>query len=454
MKNDKRVLIVEDENTLRIVLSKTITKAGYPVDSAKNSAEAKKFLSGHNYFAAFFDIRLPDGNGLDLLPLPSEKKSCACVVMTAEATMNNAVKAVKKGAFEYIVKPFDISEIEQILERVEQRLAMRGSTEKVPAVAAKEAGKYEIIGRSPAMQKLYKKIGKAAASNYTVLISGQSGTGKELVSRNLHNFSDRAQKPFVTVNCSAIPKELMESELFGYMKGAFTGADSDRKGLLEEADLGTLFMDEIGETSLKMQAKLLRLLEEGKITPVGSRKPVPIDVRFITATNRDLAKMVEDGEFREDLYHRINVIPISVPPLSRRAGDVELLAKYFVKRLGGGRKISDEACAALAVRSWPGNVRQLLNVIKRTLVMSTSHILTPEKFPVVDEEAPEAMDAWIGRQLHKGGDRIHQKVIGEIESELIRQALTLCSGNKIKAANLLGINRNTLTKKVKEFALE
>ncbi len=368
--------------------------------------------------------------------------------------MSNAVKAVKKGAFEYIVKPFDISEIEQILERVEQRLAMRGSADIAPAVAVKEAGKYEILGRSPAMQKLYKKIGKAAASSYTVLITGQSGTGKELVARNLHNFSDRAQNPFVTVNCSAIPKELMESELFGYIKGAFTGADSDRKGLLEEADSGTLFMDEIGETSIKMQAKLLRLLEEGRITPVGSRKPVPIDVRFITATNRDLAKMVEDGHFREDLYHRINVIPITVPPLSRRAGDVELLAKYFVKRHGGGRKISDEACAALAVRSWPGNVRQLLNVIKRTLVMSTSHILTPEKFPVVDEEAPEAMDAWIGRQLHKGGDRIHQKVIGEIENELIRQALTLCGGNKIKAANLLGINRNTLTKKVKDYALE
>ncbi|MFQ5431119.1 MAG: sigma-54-dependent transcriptional regulator [Nitrospinota bacterium] len=454
MKTHKRVLVVEDENTLRLVLSKTVSKAGYLVDSAKNIAQARNFLSGHDYIAAFFDIRLPDGNGLDLLPHPAEKNSCACVVMTAEATMNNAVKAVKRGAFEYLVKPFDLSEIDRILERVEQRIAMTGSAEGLPAVAAKEVGKYEIIGRSPAMQKLYKKIGKAAASNYTVLITGQSGTGKELVAHNLHNFSDRARNSFVTVNCSAIPKELMESELFGYVKGAFTGAESDRKGLLEEADRGTLFMDEIGETGLKMQAKLLRLLEEGRITPLGSRKSVPIDVRFIAATNRDLSQMVEEGLFREDLYHRINVIPITVPPLSRRAGDVELLAKYFVKRYGGGRKISDEACEALAVRSWPGNVRQLFNVIKRTLVMSTSHLLTPEKFPVVDEEAPEALDAWIGRQLRKGGDRIHHKVIGEIESEIIRQALELCGGNKIKAAKLLGVNRNTLTKKVKDYALE
>ena len=454
MNTQKLVLVVEDENTRRIVLSTTRSKGGYAVDAAKNIAQAKSFLKSRDYFAAFIDIRLPDGNGLDLLPQPTEKKSCACVVMTAEATMDNAIKAVKKGAFEYLVKPFDLGDIDNILERVEQRLAMRGNMERGPAVASKEAGKHEIIGRSPAMQKLYRKIGKAAASSYTVLITGQSGTGKELVARNLHNFSDRAQNPFVTVNCSAIPKELMESELFGYVKGAFTGADSNRKGLLEEADTGTLFMDEIGETSLKMQAKLLRLLEEGMITPLGSRKPVPIDVRFITATNRNLSQMVEESLFREDLYHRINVIPITVPPLARRAGDVELLAKYFVKRFGRGRKISDDACAALAVRSWPGNVRQLLNVIKRTLVMSTSHLLTPEKFPVEDEEAPEAMDAWIGRQLHKGDGRIHQKVMGEIESELIRQALQLCGGNKIKAAKLLGVNRNTLTKKVKDYKLE
>lgn len=444
--------MVEDEATLRLVLTKTIARAGYPVDAAKSVAEAKTFLEQSDYFAAFFDIRLPDGNGLELLAPAREKNSCACVVMTAEATMANAVNAVKKGAFEYIVKPFDLDEIDQILQRVEHRLTMSTSTEKPAAPETR----YEIIGRSPAMQKLYKKIGQAASSSYTVLITGDSGSGKELVARNLHRFSERAPKPFVTVNCSAIPKELMESEFFGYVKGAFTGADSDRKGLVAAADGGTLFMDEIAETGTKMQAKLLRLLEEGKITPLGSRKPLPVDVRFIAATNRDLAQMVEEGSFREDLYHRINVLPIHVPALGKRRGDVELLARYFVKRFGAGKKISDDACSDLASRRWPGNVRQLLNVIKRAFVMSTGAVLTPESFADVDEEPSGEMEAWVARQFRKvsTGGGVHEQVMGRLESELIRQALEISGGNKIKAAKLLGINRNTLTKKVKDFSLE
>lgn len=454
MKHDKTILIVEDEASLRLVLSKTAQRKGYAAATAATIAEAKEKLNAGRFFAAFLDIRLPDGQGLDLLGWIKERgMPTPCVVMTADATMDNAIKAVKRGAFEYLVKPLDLNEIEQILDRIEQRAALAGSAkEAAPEAAA--PGRFEIIGRSAPMQGLFKKIGKAAASNFTVLITGESGCGKELVARNLHEFSDRAARPFVTVNCSAIPKDLMESELFGHLKGAFTGADRDQKGLVEEADGGTLFMDEIGEIGPKMQAKLLRLLEEGKITPVGARKATPVDVRFAAATNRDLEAMVKEGLFREDLYHRLNVLAIHVPPLRKRPGDIELLARYFVKRYGGGKRIADEACAELATRHWPGNVRQLQNAIKRALVMGSDEVLMPHHFSKVEDQAPEEMADWIGRIIQQGGDEIHGRIMGQIEAEMIRQGLEKCRGNKIKTAALLGINRNTLTKKVKDYSLE
>ncbi|MBI5637370.1 MAG: sigma-54-dependent Fis family transcriptional regulator [Nitrospinae bacterium] len=454
MKHEKTVLIVEDEASLRLVLSRTAQRKGYAAATAATIAEAKEKLHAGRFFAAFLDIRLPDGQGLDLLGWIKERGiATPCVVMTADATMDNAIKAVKRGAFEYLVKPLDLNEIEQILDRIEQRAALAGAAkEAAPEAAA--PGRYEIIGRSAPMQSLFKKIGKAAASNFTVLITGESGSGKELVARNLHEFSDRAARPFVTVNCSAIPKDLMESELFGHIKGAFTGADRDQKGLVEEADGGTLFMDEIGEIGPKMQAKLLRMLEEGKITPVGARKGTPVDVRFAAATNRDLEAMVREGHFREDLFHRLNVLHIPVPPLRKRVGDIELLARYFVKRYGGGKRIADEACAELAKRNWPGNVRQLQNAIKRALVMGSDEVLMPHHFSKVEEQAPEEMADWIGRIIQQGGDEIHGRIVGQIEAEMIRQGLAKCRGNKIKTAALLGINRNTLTKKVKDYSLE
>ena len=437
---------------MRLVLSRTVQRKGYAAETVATIRGAETLLKQEVFFAVFLDIRLPDGGGLELLSwIKNRHLQCPCIVMTADATMDNAVKAVKRGAFEYLVKPLDLDEIEGIIDRLEQRQALAAaSTEDTVA----ESGKYEIIGKSPAMQKMYKKIGKAAASNFTALVTGESGSGKELVARNLHEFSDRAGKPFVTVNCSAIPKDLMESELFGYAKGAFTGADHDQKGLLEEADGGTFFMDEIGEVPPKVQVKLLRVMEEGKITPVGSRKAVPVDTRFVAATNRDLEEMVKQGLFREDLFHRLNVLRIHVPPLGKRPGDAELLARYFVKRHGQGKKISDAACQELEKRAWPGNVRQLQNAIKRALVMSSDDTLLPSHFAKKEEEAPEEVEDWISRMMQKEGDGLYEKIIGRIEAELIRQALVKCGGNKIKAAHLLGINRNTLTKKVKVYALE
>ena len=453
MKSQKKILVVEDEASLRLILGRTFQRKGYAVETAATIQAAETLLKQETFFAAFLDIRLPDGGGLELLSwIKSRNLPLPCVVMTADATMDNAIKAVKRGAFEYLVKPLDLNEIEEILGRMEQRHLLAAAVEEEPA--AVENGKYEIIGKSPAMQKLYKKIGRAAASNFTVLITGESGSGKELVARNLHEFSDRADKPFVVVNCSAIPKELMESELFGHVKGAFTGADRNQTGLLEEADGGTLFMDEIGEIGLKMQVKLLRLMEEGKITPVGARKNIPVDVRFAAATNRNLNEMVRQGLFRDDLYHRLNVLPIHIPPLGKRPGDVELLARYFVKRHGQGKKISDAACHELEKRGWPGNVRQLQNAIKRALVMSSDDMLLPAHFAKTEEEAPEEVENWISRMVEKDGEKLHEKIIGRIESELIRQALEKCGGNKIRAAKLLGINRNTLTKKVKDYSLE
>ncbi len=458
----KSILVLEDEDTLRLVLKKTLTRLGYVVHEADTVQKAREHLKSHRHVAAFLDIRLPDGNGLDLLSsIIVEDNPPACIVMTAEATMDNAIKAVKKGAFEYIVKPFDLDEVERILERIERQSSLAAASEpgqETGRLAARDAGKYEIIGQSKIMLKLFKKIGKAAASSFTVLITGESGSGKELVARNLHRFSDRAKGEFVVVNCGAIPKELMESELFGYLKGAFTGADSDRIGYVEMAHGGTLFLDEIGDLGPRLQAKLLRVLEDGKIYPLGSRRPVSVDVRFVAATNRNLSEMVDKKEFREDLYHRLNVIPISVPPLRNRKEDISPLALYFVKRYGGGKKkISDEACVELAARSWPGNVRQLLNAIKRAMVLSTEGVLLPSHFSAAQLEAPDGLEEWVARSIEKSGEKsggkIYDGVMKQIEAELIRQALEKCGHNKVKAALLLGINRNTMTKKVKEYSL-
>jgi len=447
----RKILVVEDEPSLRFVLSKVIARNGYKAEMADCVQKAKELLRDNAYFAHFLDIRLPDGDGVDLLVWIRKRGiPAASVVMTAEATMKNAVRAVKKGAFEYLVKPFDLKEIDRVIERLEQRRVLARASGARDAVCEAEPARWELVGRCPAMQKLYKKIGKAAGSEFTVLITGESGTGKELVARNLHQFSDRKSGPFVPFNCAATPRDLIESELFGHMKGAFTGADSQRKGFIEEAEGGTFFMDEIGETTPGMQAKLLRLLEEGTITPVGSRKPIKTDVRFIAATNRNLKEMVGKNEFREDLFHRLNVIPIKIPPLRERDGDMELLATYFVKKYGGGRKISNAALRALAGRRWPGNVRQLENAIKRAIVMSSDdEPLLPSHFPQTDEEAPAGIEGWVARSLRAGGENIYSRIVGKVETELIRQAVEKCGGNKVKAAKLLGINRNTLSRKLK-----
>jgi len=447
----RKILVVEDEPSLRFVLSKVIARNGYKAEMADCVHKAKELLRDNEYFAHFLDIRLPDGDGVDLLGWIRKRGiPSASVVMTAEATMKNAVRAVKKGAFEYLVKPFDLKEIDRVIERLEQRRVLARASGARSAVCEAEPARWEIVGRCPAMQKLYKKIGKAAGSEFTVLITGESGTGKELVARNLHRFSDRKSGPFVPFNCAATPRDLIESELFGHLKGAFTGADSQRKGFIEEAEGGMFFMDEIGETTPGMQAKLLRLLEEGTITPVGSRKPIKTDVRFIAATNRNLKEMVGKNEFREDLFHRLNVIPIKIPPLRERDGDMELLATYFVKKYGAGRKISDAALRELTGRRWPGNVRQLENAIKRAVVMSSDdEPLLPSHFPKTDEEAPAGIEGWVARSLRAGGENIYSRIVGKVETELIRQAVEKCGGNKVKAAKLLGINRNTLSRKLK-----
>jgi two-component system nitrogen regulation response regulator GlnG len=444
-----KILIVEDESSIRFVLSEFLTGKGFDVKTAENFESAKKALASEYYKMHFLDIRLPDGDGLDLLTQIKESGSAGpVIVMTAESTMNNAIRAVKRGAFEYIVKPFALEEIEEIIGRVFRRHAISPSSKTETPLAPRENTKYEIIGNSEPMQKLYKKIGKAAPSGFPALIIGDSGVGKELVARNLHEFSDRSDRPFIAVNCSAIPKELFESELFGYVRGAFTGADRNTPGFIQEADGGTLFMDEIGDAPKKIQPKLLRFLEDRKVAQLGSRVYKDIDVRFIAATNKNLKKMVENKDFREDLYHRLNVISLKIPTLKERQEDIPLLARNFVKIFGGGKKISDEAILELQRRSWSGNVRQLLNTIKRAIVMSGDDVLVPESFTPADEEPPQEFDIWIAKHIARGGEKIYERVVGEVEGELIRQALDRVGGNKVKAAKLLGINRNTLSKKL------
>jgi len=471
-----RILVADDEESMRWVLSKALRKKGYTVDLARDGDEALRLIQTASYDLAILDIKMPGISGLDLLEKAREVRSdLLMVIMTAEASMRNAVEAMKRGAYDYLTKPFDLDVIDALIEKVSRAREM---TSQVAVLKEELKDRYQleknIIGNSPAMREIYKTIGKVAPSDMTILIQGESGTGKELIARAIHFNSRRIGKPFIALNCAAIPKELLESELFGFEKGAFTGATERKLGKFEQANGGTIFLDEIGDMPLDLQAKILRVLQEREVTRTGGNQSLRVDVRIVAATNQELEQLVREKGFREDLYYRLNVVPIQLVPLRERSEDIPLLADFFLKKTSAEleippKQIDGEAMQFLMGYSWPGNVRELENTIKRAIILSADPLLTVADFPGLRREkgssqAPgeelsleslveiKLRSSLINLDKLESGD-VHAMVLEQVERPLIRFVLEKTRGNQVRAASILGINRNTLRKRITELGI-
>jgi two-component system nitrogen regulation response regulator GlnG len=470
-----RVLVADDEASIRFVLREALEEAGHEVVDVDSGDAAWALLGESRFDVAFLDIRMPEPTGLELLDrMRGAGIDTAVVVITAQNTLENAVEAMKRGALDYLVKPFQMVEV---LALVEKAMRTRALEREVRALRRESRGRASaggdrLVGKSGAILEVFKTIGRIAARDVAVLITGESGTGKELVTRAIHQASPRAAGAFVAVNAAAIPRELLESELFGHERGAFTGAIESRIGRFREASGGTLFLDEIGDMPLDLQSKLLRVLQSGEVTSVGGKRAEKVDVRIVAATHRDLDAMVRDGRFREDLLYRLRVVPIHIPPLRERPEDVAVLAQHFVERyaeeLGtSARWLSEEAQEFLAEHEWPGNVRELENAIKRALVLAAHDVLTPEDFAFLRSPQPGSAAAETGGTLEdlvrgeveailRGPEPrdIHPRLLERTERPLIEAVLAHTNGNQLRAAALLGINRNTLRKKITELGID
>jgi two-component system nitrogen regulation response regulator GlnG len=462
-----RIVIAEDEESIRFVLVRALEGRGYSVRAYAEGLPALAAMRDGNVDLAIVDIRLPDISGLDLLSRArNESLDVSFLVVTAESTMENAIEAMKRGAFDYLTKPFDIDELQLLVERA---LGVRRLSRMVANLKDEMRPQFTpgsgLVGKSPAMQEIYKTIGRVAESDATVLLQGESGTGKELIARALHFHSGRGG-PFVAINCSAIPRDLLENELFGHERGAFTGAVERMLGKFEIADEGTLFLDEISELPIDLQSKLLRVLQEHEFTRVGGREPIRSDARIISATNRDLAELVRKGRFREDLFFRLNVVPINVPPLRSRRSDIPDLVRFFVQKINRQMKVKIASLAPDAERllvehPWPGNVRELENTLIRACVLAGGPTLTVEDLHLsaesVDEPASPsdtALDELVRRRLRDvladtpPPKNLHAIALSWVERPLLQLVLEKTGGNQLRAAEILGINRNTLRKKL------
>jgi two-component system nitrogen regulation response regulator GlnG len=471
MSGRARVLVADDEASIRFVLRETLESAGHEVTEAATGDAALQALSGQSFDVAFFDIRMPGPSGLELLEqVRALGSDVAMVIITAQSTFENAVEAMKRGALDYLVKPFGMDAVQALVTKVLRTRALERELRSLRReVGRRTVPGDRLVGRSPTLLEVFKTIGRVAPSDVPVLVTGESGTGKELVARAIHQASARSAGPFVAVNAAAIPRELLESELFGHERGAFTGAVESRPGRFREARGGTLFLDEIGDMPLELQAKLLRVLQSGEVTSVGGRRPEHVDVRIVAATHRELDAAVREGRFREDLLYRLRVVPIHIPPLRERPEDVAALAQHFVARYAeelatGPRVLSPDAQERLLAHPWPGNVRELENAIKRALVLGTGEVLTPDAFaflaaPAAAEADPAAgLREWVLREvdaaLAAGTHDLHEALLRRIERPLLERVLEHTGGNQLRAAALLGINRNTLRKKLTELGIE
>jgi two-component system nitrogen regulation response regulator GlnG len=468
MSDAARVLVADDEPSIRFVLRETLESAGHEVVDVDSGDAALEALARDDFQVAFFDIRMPGLTGLELLDrVRALGGELAVVIITAQNTFENAVEAMKRGALDYLVKPFGTAEV---LALVQKALRTRRLESEIRRLRREVRGRSvpgeRLVGRSPDMIEVFKTIGRVARSDVAVLITGESGTGKELIAGAIHDASARAERPLVTVNAAAIPRELLESELFGHERGAFTGAVEARPGRFREAEGGTLFLDEIGDMPLELQAKLLRVLQSGEVTSVGGGRPERVDVRILAATHRDLETAVATGRFREDLLYRLRVVPIHVPPLRERREDVGVLAEHFIQRYaeeltGEPHFLSDAALEHLSAHEWPGNVRELENAIKRALVLADSEVLSPEDFGFLEGGERETgggvdLEGLLTSEVKAAladpaPSEIYRRILARVERPLLEAALEHTNGNQIKAAALLGINRNTLRKKIADL---
>ncbi|UCE58609.1 MAG: sigma-54-dependent Fis family transcriptional regulator [Phycisphaerales bacterium] len=435
-----RILAVDDAPDTLELIQRRLTASGYQVFTASDVAEAIRTLDNTPIDLVITDLKMPKISGMDLVRHVRENlKDTEVMMITGYPTVEGAVTAVKAGSQEYLTKPFTDEELLSAVQRVLDVLKARRAAQAAPA--ARPSSPSGLTGNSEAMRKVFREISKAASSRATVLISGESGTGKELAARAIHYSSPRASSPFVAVNCSSVPENLLESELFGHVKGAFTGAHEARAGFFQTADGGTIFLDEIGDTALPMQAKLLRVLQDGELCMVGSDRPRKVDVRVVAATNKNLRTLVKNETFREDLFFRLNVITITVPPLREREDDVLLLASHFATKfaeeLGGAvPELSDEVLRVLRSYAWPGNVRELENVMQRLVVMTDGGVINPPDLPSL-------------MRFSVAGEVGLDRTLAEVEAEHIRNVLASVGGNKVRAAEILGIDRKTLRAKLK-----
>ena len=452
------LLIVDDEENLLKLLSLNLKKPSRNIFTANNAAEAFKVFQENVFDIVLCDIGLPDTDGIQLLKSFKQTRSSTPVIMiTAHGSVDTAISSMKEGAYDYVQKPFEAEEIEFVVERAIRESRLQSDYNRLRQQIASEFNFSNILGSSPKMKNLFERMRKAASTKSTVLVLGESGTGKEMIARAIHFNSERKNKPFVVVDCGAIPANLLESELFGHIKGAFTGAESTKKGLCEEAHGGSLFLDEIGEMPIELQSKLLRLLQESSIRRVGDTKPINLDVRIIAATNKNLETEVKEKKFREDLFYRLNVVSLTPPPLRERREDIALLADFFVKKYVREykrdiEKISPQVLSRLAAFDWPGNVRQLENVIEQMVVMCEAKTIDLDSLP-----PPLSDGIQVAAPIVEDSDWDLKKAVSNVtaytEEFMIRRALEHTGQNKTKAAELLGLSRRALIYKTQEYKI-
>jgi two-component system nitrogen regulation response regulator GlnG len=470
------ILIADDDRGIRTVLDHALGRAGHDVQATDNGSTLWQWVEAGHGDLVITDVVMPDVDGLDLLPrIKQIRPDLKIIVMSAQSTLLTAIKAVERGAYEYVPKPFDLDELLSIVDRA---LSARGTASDNDRPDGGEgAEKLPLIGRSGAMQDIYRTVARLMSTDLTVMISGESGTGKELVARALHDYGKRRSGAFVAVNMAAIPRDLIEAELFGHEKGAFTGATSAGVGRFHQAQKGTLFLDEIGDMPLDAQTRLLRVLQEGEFTTVGGKTPISTDVRIVAATHRDLQGLIRKGQFREDLFYRLNVVPIRLPPLRERMEDIPDLVRHFLEEAAkeglGTKTLLKPALAALQEYRWPGNIRELENLIRRIAALYTEEIIDEtvvraeldqgRQMSSNGEDADDSLAGSVEKHLARYFDAhrdelpppgLYDRVLREIEKPLISLSLLHTQGNQLQAAKLLGLNRNTLRKKIRDLQVE
>ncbi len=471
------ILLADDDRSIRTVLTHAFMRAGFEVKATGNASTLWRWVSEGLGNIVVTDVVMPDENGLDLLPkIRRARPELRVIVISGQNTLMTAIRATERGAFEYFPKPFDIRELVNVAERAIQEPANVTQPER----SDNEEDRLPLKGRSAAMQDVYRMLARLMGTDLTVLITGESGVGKELAARVLHDFGPRKRSPFVAINMAAIPRELIESELFGHERGAFTGATARSAGRFEQAEGGTLFLDEIGDMPHEAQTRLLRVLQQGEYVPVGGASPIKANVRIVSATHRDLRESVRQGEFREDLFYRLNVVPLRLPALRERVEDIPELVNHFLQKSEGEglprRLMSNDAMEALRKHNWPGNVRELENLIRRLIVMTADETISADSvLEILSEysqgtEQKDAIDQNISGSLDQLMDRfmeryfqelgqdlpsagLYTRIIEQIEIPLLTHMLSAVNGNQVKAAEILGINRNTLRKKIKTLGL-